>query len=264
MLADKLHMFLISPIIWGILGFIIVAITLSGKWNLNYANILFIIAFLIGCFEISRIGAVIHLRIIFCLLLGIGLTALSLWITPSHPQSKTEQLNKPPLAFVIADCTFDIIFKITDQYLKILQASKHGIENGTLFANVDIYEKDNRGKFIALAIMGEWNNTEGRIGDSIENLTLFSLSSQSFMFSRKKPTIANAQSGMTHLFSNKKYTIQIHGVTTADSKALILSATSATIQTHEGIVFPTTEFKRLDGSLNEYWQADFPSVPIRN
>ncbi len=116
-------------------------------------------------------------------LIGIVFTALSLWITPSHPQSKTEQLNKPPLAFVIADCTFDIIFKITDQDLKILQASKHGIENGTLFANVDIYEKDNRGKFIALAIMGEWNNTEGRIGASIENLTLFSLSSQSFMFS---------------------------------------------------------------------------------
>lgn len=264
MLADKLHLFLISPITWGITGFIIVAITLSGKWNLNYANILFIIVFLIGCFEISRTGAVIHLRIIFCLLLGIGLTTLSWWITPNHPKSKSEQSKKSPSTYIIADCTFDIIFKISDQNLKILQASQQGIENGNIFANVDIFEKEYPYRFIQLAITGDWHNTEARSG-SIENLTLFSLSSKQFKFSRKKPTIVNAQSGMTNLFSNRKYSIQIHGVTTADSKALILSATSATIQTHEGIVFfPTTEFKRLDGSLNEYWQADFTSVPIRN
>jgi len=261
---DKLQMFFSHSITWGVITFVLAAIAFSGKLSLTLSNVLLVIAGIVGCVGIFRIEINFHSGIIFCLLLAIFLTAVSWWITPNSDDIKSKETIISASSYIIADCSFDIIFQISEQDLKILQASQHGVENGTIFANVDIFEKNNQGRFIQLSIMGDWYNTESRIGDSLEEMTLFSLSSKQFMFSRKKPIIGNAQSGMTKLFSNQKYNVQIRGVTTVDGKTLVLSPTSATIRTHEGIAFPAIDFKRLDGSLNEYWQSEFPSIPIRN
>ncbi|MBU0529523.1 hypothetical protein KKF86_07195 [bacterium] len=83
------------------------------------------------------------------------------------------------------------------------------------------------------------------------------------MFSRKKATIGNTQSGMIKLSSNRKYNIQIRGAIVANGNTIILTPTFATIRTHEGIVFPAIDFSRMD-DLKEYWQAEFPSIPIQN
>lgn len=66
---------------------------------------------------------------------------------------------------------------------------------------------------------------------------------------------------MTKLSSHRKYNIQIRGSIVENGNIIILTPTSATIQTHEGIVFPAIEFKRMEN--NEYWQAEFPSIPIQ-
>jgi|GEM_PF-6242604 len=263
MLTDGLHFFLKNSITWGVVALILAALAISGRFSVSLSNILFVLAFLIGCFGISRAGISIHFIIISCLLLGILLTSLSWWISPNHQKSRIDEANKAALAFTIADCTFDIVLEISTEDLNILQSSRNGLKNGNLHASIDIFEKDKPGKFIQMTIMGEWHGTEGKLySSSLDNLTMFSLNDRRFMFFNKKPFIGNAQSGMTHLFSNKKYLLNIRGVITANKKIIILNPVSAVIRTHEGIVFPTTEFKRLDGTSSEYWQAETPSVPV--
>ncbi len=263
-LVDRLITLLKSSITQLIITLILAAIAISGKLSVNLSYILLIIVFLVGCFRIFQTEVVIHVRIIFSFLLGILLFIFSLWITPIRPDDKAEQSIQQPSTYIIADCTFDIIFQISEQDLKILKTSKQDISNGTIFSQVDIFEKDSPFRFIQLSMRGTWHNTESIVYDSDENLTLFSLRTKQFMFSRKKATIGNTQSGMIKLSSNRKYNIQIRGAIVANGNTIILTPTFATIRTHEGIVFPAIDFKRMDGSLNEYWQSEFPSIQIQN
>jgi len=85
MWTEKIHNFLYSPITWGVVSLILAAIALSGRFSVNISYILLLIAFLVGCFGIFRIGKRIVLRIIWCLLLGIGLALIAYWIKP-NPQ----------------------------------------------------------------------------------------------------------------------------------------------------------------------------------
>lgn len=78
-----------SPITGLIIAFILAAISASGKLSMNLSTFLLITAFLIGCYEISHLRWVIHLRIILCFLLGIGLTLISWWTWP------TPELKQP-------------------------------------------------------------------------------------------------------------------------------------------------------------------------
>lgn len=252
-----------SPITWGVTALILTVIGISGKSNLYFLNIILIIAFSICCIGIFRINTALHPRLLICLFFGASLVLLSWWITPSQKKESIVETKKPPSYYTIADCTFDIIFQISDKDLEVLKSSKQNISNGTIFAQVDIFEKDSPFRFIQLSIMGTWHNTYSGIFDSVEDLTLFSLRTKQFKFSRKKATIGNAQSGMTKLSSHRKYNIQIRGSIVENGNIIILTPTSATIRTHEGIVFPAIEFKRMEGSSNEYWQAEFPSIPIQ-
>lgn len=260
-LVDRLITLLKSSITQLIITLIFAAIAISGKLSVNFSCILLVIAFLVGCFGIFQTEVPTHLRIIYSFILAILLFIFSLWITSIRPDNKAEQSIKQPSTYIIADCTFDIIFQISEQDLKILKSFKQDISNGTIFAQVNIFEKDSPFRFIQLSIMGTWHNTDSRIFDSVEDLTLFSLRTKQFMFSRKKATIGNAQSGMTKLSSHRKYNIQIRGSIVENGNIIILTPTSATIRTHEGIVFPAIEFKRMEN--NEYWQAEFSSIPIQ-
>lgn len=88
MWAEKVAVFIYSPITWGFVALLLAAIAISGRLSMTAANILLIFAFAIGCFGIFRSGLGLHISIIFCLLLGIGLTLISWWIQPSLPQPK--------------------------------------------------------------------------------------------------------------------------------------------------------------------------------
>ncbi len=189
-----------------------------------------------------------------------GITASVAWYFNSRLNITSQSQAR---SFPIADCTMDIIFQMSEHDFKILQTSRSGVENGFLTASVDIFEKDKPGQFVQMTVTGEWHGTDGRINDSINNLTQFSLRDRRFMFFDKKLFIGNAQSGMTHLFSNKKYRIRIRGVTTSDQRVLILMPINSLIRTHEGIVFPTTNFERMK-DIDEYWQAEFPSVSLEH
>ncbi|MEW6616685.1 MAG: hypothetical protein AB1401_14620 [Thermodesulfobacteriota bacterium] len=83
MWTDKIHFFFNSPITWGIIALILAAVTFSGRLSVNFSNVLLILAFLLGCFGISRIEQGMHLSIIMCLFLGIILTSISWWIKPN-------------------------------------------------------------------------------------------------------------------------------------------------------------------------------------
>jgi hypothetical protein len=83
MRTEKIHKFLLSPITWGVVGLIIAAIAFSGMVSMNISYILLFLAFLVGCFGIFRIGKRIVIRIIWCLLLGIGLALIAYWIKPN-------------------------------------------------------------------------------------------------------------------------------------------------------------------------------------
>jgi hypothetical protein len=177
----------------------------------------------------------------------------------------TTPIVEKPRQFVIADCTFEIIFVISEHDLEILQTSKEGVEKGFLFANVDIFEKNTpRTKFIQTTIMGEWQGTEGHIyaQEIKDEVTRFSMNERKFIFMNKKPFIGNAQTGMISLVANKEYLIRIRGVISANKKPIVLIPTLAMIKTHEGVVFPAIKFNRMEGQLTEYWQAEFPSVKI--
>lgn len=260
-LVDKLYVLFNDSITWGVIALIVAVLASVGMLSINLSIILFVLAFFIGCIGIIHIRVSIHLKIIFCFLLFIFLSISSWFIIQNRQKIESEKTIKPPSFYTIADCTFDIIFQISDKDLEVLKSSKQDISNGTIFAQVDIFEKDSPFRFIQLSIMGTWHNTDSRIFDSVEDLTLFSLRTKQFMFSRKKATIGNAQSGMTKLSSHRKYNIQIRGSIVENGNIIILTPTSATIQTHEGIVFPAIEFKRMEN--NEYWQAEFPSIPIQ-
>ena len=86
MWADKVHGFLLNPLAGLLLALVLAAFAASGRISINLSNILLILAFLLGCFEIFRLEQEIHLRIILCLLSGIVLTSISWWIQPKQPK----------------------------------------------------------------------------------------------------------------------------------------------------------------------------------
>lgn len=92
----KAHIILNSPITWGVVTLVFSSIAFSGRLSVTLSNILLFLAFLIGCFGISRVGLGIHLSVILCLLFGIGLTLVSWWIDPGlqKKQPKTEKVSE--------------------------------------------------------------------------------------------------------------------------------------------------------------------------
>jgi len=263
LIINKLYKFFDNTIIWGFITLIFTGLAFIIRSSVILSVVLFIIALIIGCIVIINTQLKLLLKIIFCFLLFICLSISSWFIIQNHQKIESEKTIKSPSLYTIADCTFDIIFQISDKDLEILKSSKQDISNGTIHSQVDIFEKESPFRFLQLYIMGKWNNSENIVYDSVKDLTLFSLRTKQFMFSRKKATIGNAQSGMKKLSSHRKYNIQIRGYIVENGNIIILTPTSATIQTHEGIVFPAIEFKRMEGSHNEYWQAEFPSIPIQ-
>jgi hypothetical protein len=92
MRTEKIHKLLLNPITWGVVGLIIAAITFSGMVSMNISYILLFVAFLVGCFGIFRAVKRIHVSIMFCLFLGIGLALISYLIKPS-PQTTPPEIK---------------------------------------------------------------------------------------------------------------------------------------------------------------------------
>src|SRR4030042_2323524 len=97
MWSDNIHNFIQSPITGLILTVILSAIAFSGKFSITISNILLLGAFFVGSFEIFRYGLGVHLSIIFCLLLGIALVAISWWIQPNEKKTGIPQLQVTPV-----------------------------------------------------------------------------------------------------------------------------------------------------------------------
>jgi len=80
MWTDRLHLFLLNPIPWGVVTLVLAAIAFSGRVSVNLSNLLLFIAFIVGCFGIVRTGLKFHPTLILCFLLGAGLTCVSWWV----------------------------------------------------------------------------------------------------------------------------------------------------------------------------------------
>lgn len=69
------------------------------------SNLFLVIAFFIGCFGISRSGlGSIHLNVILCLLLGIGLTLISWWISPNVIVTAKQSI-------AVFKCNFNVVMR---------------------------------------------------------------------------------------------------------------------------------------------------------
>ena len=97
MFADKVHIILFNPVTGIIIALGLAAIAFSGRLSVNISNTLLFVAFSIGCFEIFRTPQSTHSRIIWCLLLGVVLTAISWWVKPSD-EIKTDNFNQDAIA----------------------------------------------------------------------------------------------------------------------------------------------------------------------
>src|SRR2546430_15665544 len=79
-----------SPLLWGVICLIAIALALSGKLDMSAAKLVLTLAWLMSCFAIYRFAPILALPVILRLLFttclgsafGIGLWFISAWMSP--------------------------------------------------------------------------------------------------------------------------------------------------------------------------------------
>jgi hypothetical protein len=89
--------FIMHPHTQMVIALILAAIALTGKMSLTFADILLILAFLVGCEGIVRARYKISRAIGLCLAFGVSLLLFSFWIgSPAKDTNATSVMPTPP------------------------------------------------------------------------------------------------------------------------------------------------------------------------
>jgi hypothetical protein len=89
---EKIKLFLEGRITWGVITLILAAIAYSGRVTVTISYILLTVAFLIGSFQIFRSDLGSRIRIVFCVVFGVGILLVTWWI---HPEPSRDMIPRP-------------------------------------------------------------------------------------------------------------------------------------------------------------------------